>query len=551
MRAWLRIATVVLGLLVASAGLATVPPTTFEQAMELYNAGDMKAAVEAFRAVLAEEPDHALAKRYLQEALAALEAAGEAETPAEEERPETVSEPEAPTSAPGEVPAAPAPEAPGEPVLDASEEGLIERARMEAELRARQEAFERRRVYQQLVSEADAAMRKADYEAAAGLYEQALDMLPGDETAARGLERAQAAAAKEAERRRQYLETRGKQELAAALERGKGLMEQGLFEEAAVEFRKALLIDPENEEAARLLSDALLPTGEPTEERKVILARRQAELYLREARALYNDGRFEEAAIQAEKAVAAALPGEPVYAQAQWLRGEIRAAQAAYERARAEEARRLEALRQLSMVDEAWGNLGQLGEGAVEARAEKAVVTEGQDPKYEAAKKVMIKPSFTDAHIRHVLMFIHQVSGLNIVLDEGALQREEAGAPLAVAGPVAPAPGGFGVGAPGFGAPAPAPAGAPSGAAVDPTVTFEYVSEVPVTAVLDAVTTGKGLLVSTVDLPSNIVIKGEGAVSREPLEFRVFPYQAGTGETVQYKSIQSLEDLDLGETSRR
>lgn len=543
MRAWLRIATVVLGLLVVSAGLATVPPTAFEQAMELYNAGDMKAAVEAFRAVLAEEPDHALAKRYLQEALAALEAAGEAETPAEEEVPETVSQPEAGTPASG-------PEASGGPVPDASEEGLIERARMEAELRARQEAFERRRVYDQLISEADAAMRKADYEAAVDLYEQALDMLPGDEMAAKGLERAQAAAAKEAERRRQYLETRGKQELAAALERGKELMERGLFEEAAVEFRKALLIDPENEEAARLLSDALLPTGEPTEERKVVLARRQAELYLREARALYDDGRFEEAAIQADKAIAAALPGEPVYAQAQWLRGEIRAAQAAYERARAEEARRLEALRQLSMVDEAWGNLGQLGEGAVEARAEKAVVTEGQDPRYEAAKRVMIKPSFTDAHIRHVLMFIHQVSGLNIVLDEGALQREEAGMPLAaVAGPVAPAPGGFGVEAPGFGPPAPGVVS--SGAPVDPTVTFEYVSEVPVTAVLDAVTTGKGLLVSTVDLPSNIVIKGKGAVSREPLEFRVFPYQAGTGETVQYKSIQSLEDLDLGETSRR
>jgi type II secretory pathway component GspD/PulD (secretin) len=241
----------------------------YRRGRSLYLAGDYAGSVECFEEVVDVNPNYKNAKKYLDLARVQLEQSRKESAPEVEPTPEVE---------PAEVEVAPQSEEEPSPQNQPSEEQL-----------------KRQRV-DQLMDQARDARRGGNYEMAIQLYDQVLEIDPGNERAIAYRENSK-------DELKQEIEQSRRERVDNEIDQGRALLRADRFEEAINQFDKVLEMDPGNQQAIEGKEEAaeqMRIAAERAEEE----ARRQAEREKQQKiRDLYSEGRRQLSDDQYEAAI--------------------------------------------------------------------------------------------------------------------------------------------------------------------------------------------------------------------------------------------------------
>ena len=312
-----------------------------------------------------------------------------------------------------------------------------------ASVRAQQLGFQREQEIRQLRDLAEAASSRGDYKQCSSKLGELLKLAPGDEEATRLL--SQCDAGIEGQEKREAIEAErfSHSRVQTLLAEGRRAYGDRDFEKAREAFAKALEVEPGNEVAQRYLKRTEQTAALARKYRGAEAARSEARAEERERRKkerkqesavdeLLREGRdyflfdeFDEAIMAWSKVIGLTVPADRKHSLA---RAWIQVAQISKVQRRRQAAWRVKA-RDVSAA------LMELEEKWVKKRPKTRTKDVEVDNKIVSADRRALQRAaqesvsldFKNAHIRNVLSYLQQVSGVNIVLNEAIFPREEVG----------------------------------------------------------------------------------------------------------------------------
>ncbi len=314
----------------------------------------------------------------------------------------------------------------------------------EAAVRAQQLAFRREQRIRQFREAAEAASSRRDYKQCSSELGKLLELAPGDEEAARLQARCDEGIEGQEKREAIEAERLSRSRVQMLLAEGRRAYGDRDFEKALEAFTKALEEEPENEAAQRYLErtekTAKLVRKHQGEEaarveartkererRKKERARESAvDELLRRGRDYFLFDEFDAAITAWSEVLSRSVPADREH---QLARAWIQVAQIAkVQRIRqaAWKVRAIDVEAALMELEEKWvKSRARIREVDAGAAGDK-IVSADRRALHRAAQET-ISLDFNNAHIRNVLSYLQQVSGVNIVLNEAIFPREEAG----------------------------------------------------------------------------------------------------------------------------
>ncbi len=205
---------------------------------------------------------------------------------------------------------------------------------------------------------------------------------------------------------------------------GKEYYQRGELDQALREFKKALELNPAHRRARRYMKkiEKRIRKEAREKERKVRVKRKpeadkpSAEGYLRNGMDHYRRGRLSKAIEEWEKILNLTVPGDPCYRRAQYLIRTVRSEQMRRESEEIKRRSELEGETLLLEVDRAW-----LKPERVKREKEEVEIISGISEarrQLEARARAPVSPEFKNAHLRDVLRYLSEASGVDIILDE-------------------------------------------------------------------------------------------------------------------------------------
>ena len=312
-----------------------------------------------------------------------------------------------------------------------------------ASVRAQQLGFEREQEIRQLRDLAEAASSRGDYKQCSSKLGELLKLAPGDEEATRLLSECDAGIEGQEKREAIEAERFSHSRVQTLLAEGRRAYGDRDFEKAREAFAKALEVEPGNEVAQRYLKRTEQTAALARKYRGEEAARSEARAEERERRKkerkqesavdeLLREGRdyflfdeFDEAITAWSKVIGLTVPADRKHSLA---RAWIQVAQISKVQRRRQAAWRVKARdvsAALMELEEKWVKKRPKTR-AKDVEVDNKIVSADRRALQRAAQE-SVSLDFKNAHIRNVLSYLQQVSGVNIVLNEAIFPREEVG----------------------------------------------------------------------------------------------------------------------------